>query len=199
MTKDNKQLSASDRSTDLPSDPAWLDAPIPEHKHFEYVGLCLDWHRTKNSRQAVLELPLQNRGGIEQRDLLFVAIAMRDADLLQYLNHDIRSAWIAIFWPEAINSVRREVVWTLSEWARKEENGAKGVEDLFDLYDPVPAERRARGATRAARQFAIEGDEEAARTAQVRANLFRAIADARLARDVAEKDEARAWLLASAS
>lgn len=182
------------------SDQLCLDAPIPEHQHFDLVRLCLDWLETKNPKNAGMGLlQLESRSGIAKGSLLFVAIAMRDTHLLQCLGHDIRSAWIAVPWPEAVKSVRREVVWTLSEWARDEENRAKGVVDLFDFYDPVSAARRARAATHDARDLRSEGDEVAAEAAMLRANLLREVTAERLARDQVEKAQARARLGSTAS
>lgn len=186
---------AMNTTPETPSpDPEWLNAAIPDWQHEKYVHLCLEWHKTKNDPYLTRGLPLQNRAGIEQETLLFVAIAMRDVDLLRDCGYDIRSAWIAIHWPEAIIPVRREVVWTLSEWARVEENRRSGIEDLFDTYNPVFALRRARMATRAAVSCAAADDAEAASTAQARADLYGSIADAKLLRDATAKNEARAWL-----
>jgi hypothetical protein len=168
------------------------DMSAPDHWVREIVYLCIQL-----SKKTTHDHQLQNRT-IDESRLLAVGLAMRDADLLAHVGHDVCSAWIAVEWPESIDAIRREVCWTLSEWARREKNEQNGVVDLFDIYEPTRAAHRARVAERNAKRQRKEDDHEGAVMSGAFARLQTEVAKARAARD-SKAETSRLGMFASDS
>lgn len=172
--------------------PAWaFESAMPQHWVERIVSLCLERHA-----ETVFALRLENRA-LDEDELIAVGLAMRDGHLLAHVGHDIRSAWIAVPWPEGIARIRREVCWQVSEHERVAKNRSAGISDLFDVYDPSRLSYRSRMPMCNARESRRDGHndddyDDDCRASAAYGALQRQIADARKARD----DQERAKLIA---
>lgn len=172
--------------------PEWVfNRSMPDHWLEKVVALCLEW-----STRTIHSVPLQNQP-LDEAQLLAVGLAMRDADLLGYLGHDIRSAWCVVPWPEGVKQIRQEVCWTLSEWKRIERNRKDGTVDLFDIYDPTRAHYKAWAAERSAKSDRVNGFDDDARVSEAFAALQGQISSERKEHDATRILESASFYIAA--